>query len=403
MIMGLGWTGKRILVGVTGSIAAYKGASLVSRLVQLGAEVAVILTPAAARLIGPATFRALVAGRVYLDPWEGTGLEHILLTQDLDLFLIAPATANTMAKLATGVADNLLTSAALATQGPLLVAPAMNTRMYRNAVTQKNLKILEERGIGILAPGEGHLACGEAGTGRLAPETQIINEMEYWMTRKDLLGLRFLITAGPTREPLDDVRFLTNYSTGRMGYALAHRAVQRGGEVILVSGPTSLPPPPRATCVPVEGAQQMYQEVLQHYPWAQVVMKAAAVSDYRPAQYQRGKLKKDSGHLNLDLIPNPDILEDLGRRKREDSLLVGFAAEACNLVEEAQKKRERKNLDLIVANDITQEGAGFSSLTNVVTLVSKDKVQGLPCLPKEEVAEAILDQVLLMGQKQGLW
>lgn len=400
--MFLGFEGKRILIGVTGSIAAFKAASLVSRLVQLGAEVHVMMTEAAAVLVGPATFRALTKGRVYLDSWEGTGLEHIHLTQDLDLFLLAPATANTIAKLAAGVADNLLTSAALAVEGPSLIAPAMNSRMYKNAITQKNIQSLQKRGFSILSPGEGHLACGEQGTGRLAELEHILIEGEYLITEKDLQGLSFLITAGPTREAVDDVRFLSNYSTGRMGYALAHRAVQRGGEVLLISGPTHLKPPPRATFKAVEGAQDMYREVFNGYSRAQVVIKAAAVSDYRPAHYWKGKQKKDSLSWNLELTPNPDILLALGKNKRAGSILVGFAAEAEDLIRAARKKREKKNLDLIVANDISQDGAGFASSTNVVTLIGEDGEEQLPCLQKEMVAEIILDRVLQLRKDQGL-
>ncbi|HLI48928.1 MAG TPA: bifunctional phosphopantothenoylcysteine decarboxylase/phosphopantothenate--cysteine ligase CoaBC [Chthonomonas sp.] len=394
--------GKSVLLGVTGSIAAYKAADICSRLGKLGADVHVVLTAAATRFVGPATFRALTRNPVLTDVFEephARRIAHIDLAQSADLVLVAPATADILAHMAHGLADDMLTTCLLAVPAstPLLVAPAMNTVMWQHPATQANLRLLRERGVRIIEPEYGLLACQDVGVGKLAePETIVRCVVDTLFPMRDYADIHVLVTAGPTREPLDPVRFLSNRSSGKMGYAVAERAQRRGAKVTLISGPTNLPVPPGVNVVWVETASEMLDACQSHFPTCDLFVAAAAVSDYAPAQRAAHKLKKSErdGDIVLTLHPTPDILATLARRKGPHQVVVGFAAETENLLEHARYKLETKKLDLIVANDVTQEGAGFETDTNVVTLLWPDgRQEPLPLLPKSEVADRLLAAV----------
>lgn len=394
--------GKSLLLGVTGSIAAYKAADICSRLGKLGADVHVVLTAAATQFVGPATFRALTRNPVLTDVFEephARRIAHIDLAQSADLVLVAPATADILARMAHGFADDMLTTCLLAVpvSTPLLVAPAMNTVMWQHPATQANLRLLQERGVHIIEPEYGLLACQDVGVGKLAePETIVRRVVDTLLPMRDYAGIHVLVTAGPTREPLDPVRFLSNRSSGKMGYAIAERAQRRGAKVTLISGPTSLAVPPGVNVVWVETASEMLDACQSHFQTCDLFIAAAAVSDYAPAQRAAHKLKKSEreGDIVLSLYPTPDILATLARRKSPHQVVVGFAAETENLLEHARHKLEAKRLDLIVANDVTQEGAGFETDTNVVTLLWPDgRQEPLPLLPKSEVADRLLTAV----------
>jgi phosphopantothenoylcysteine decarboxylase/phosphopantothenate--cysteine ligase len=397
--------GKRILLGVTGSIAAYKAVELLRELVQREAEVQVVMTEAATRFVAPLTFETLSRQPVLLDMFTlayGSQIGHIAATARADLFVIAPATANTIAKLAHGLADDFLTNIYLASRCPVLLAPAMDTDMYQHAAVQENLSRLRDRGIHVVGPASGELASGLVGPGRLVEPAEIVEAIEKLLAPGgDLAGEVVLVTAGPTREPLDPVRYLSNRSSGKMGYAIAEAAVRRGARVVLVSGPTSLAPPREAQVVPVETAQEMYDAVLAHLEAATVVIKAAAVADYRPKQVARQKIKKDERVPEVTLESTPDILAEVGKRKGR-RILVGFAAETHDLVANARKKLQRKNLDLMVANDVSQPGAGFDADTNVVKILDAEGgVEELPLQTKRSVADRILDRVVaLLAQRR---
>jgi len=400
------FSGKTIVLGVTGSIAAYKAAELTSRLSQRGAQVHVLLTANAARFVGPLTFRALSGNPVIGDMFEAPGewqVAHVSLADRADLVVVAPATANTIARLAAGLADDMLTSLVLATRAPVLVAPAMNVKMYEHPATQANLQRLGELGYHLLEPETGLLACGYEGKGRLPETTAILACMEGLLTVKaDMAGLRVVVTAGPTREWLDPVRFITNPATGKMGYALAQVAAARGADVTLVSGPTTLPDPPGVVMVRVETAEQMLQATVTAAEQADLVIGAAAPVDWRPQTAAAHKLKKGTGAPQVRLVENPDILGTLGRDKGR-RILVGFAAETENVVGNAREKLAAKRLDLVVANDVTAPGAGFAADTNQVTLVAPGvEPQPLPLLPKHEAAKRILDCALgILQQRRG--
>lgn len=386
--------GKTILLGVTGGIAAYKAAALTSRLVQRGADVHVVLTEAASRFVTPLTFQALSRNAVHtdvLDEKDPHVIAHIDLADRADLVIVAPATANFLAKAACGLANDMLTAVLLATRAPVLIAPSMNVNMYHHPAVQANLARLRTWGWHMVEPGEGYLACGWTGKGRMAEPEAIVAAAEAILSRqRDLAGLRILVTAGATQESLDPVRYLTNRSTGKMGYAIAEEAARRGAEVILVSGPVTLEPPAGVQVVRVTTAQEMYEAVLDAYPRVDVVIKAAAVADYRPRTVHAQKLKKGAETLVLELERTPDILQALGERKAHQ-FLVGFAAETDRVAEYAREKLRRKNLDMVVANDVTQEGAGFGTDTNIVTIFERDgRVTELPKLPKREVAARLL-------------
>jgi phosphopantothenoylcysteine decarboxylase/phosphopantothenate--cysteine ligase len=387
--------GKHILLGVTGSIAAYKAADIASKLTQAGAEVDVVLTEHARRFITEVTFRAITRRPVLTDLFdepEERQIAHIHLAKRADVLLIAPATANILAKLAVGIADDLLSTLALATQAKVVIAPAMNTVMWQHPATQHNVRLLEERGAHFVYPAEGTLACGDVGAGKLADTPVILAAVEQ-VLNPPLRGVRILVTAGPTEEPVDAVRHISNPSSGKMGYAIAAEAVRMGAEVTLVTGPTLLDPPAGAKTIRVRTAQQMLDACLQEYEQVDVVIATAAVSDYRPAEVWQGKRKKGEEEWTIRLVPNPDILRTLGERKGKH-VLVGFAAETQELLANAQAKLREKNLDLIVANDVSQEGAGFRTDTNRVTLLWADgKQEPLPLMTKREVARHLLQRV----------
>lgn len=390
--------GKRVVLGITGGIAAYKAVEILRGLKKRGADVSVVMTANAGRFVGPLTFEAL-SGRPVADSLfsasAGGAIEHLSLARSADLVLIAPATANTIARLAAGMADDLLSTLVLATTAPLLIAPAMNTVMIRHQATAANLAALAARGVHIVEPGTGPLAEEESGYGRLAdPETILKEAADLLLPRRDLAGRRILVTAGPTREVIDPVRFLSNRSSGKMGLAVAARALGRGAAVTLVCGPVSIPAPPGAHVVPVVSAAEMHAAVEEHFEASDVVVMTAAVADFRPVDPRPRKLKKEGkDRFVLELEPNVDILGEIGKKKGR-RVLVGFAAETGDVTEAALRKMAGKNLDLLVANDVTLPGAGFESDTNLVEIFAAGGRRiPVPLLPKEEVAERILDQV----------
>lgn len=388
---------KSIVLGVTGSIAAYKAAEIASLLVKKGHDVHVVMTRAAMEFITPLTLQAISRHPVYTEmfaaprKWE---IEHISLAQQADLVLVAPATANIIGKVAGGIADDLLSTTIMATKAPVVFAPAMNTGMYENPVFQQRMRFLQDFGYIFLEPEEGRLACGASGKGRLPAPERIVSDIENILYRQEeLAGRHVLVTAGPTREPLDAVRYLSNHSSGKMGYALAEEAKKRGARVTLVSGPTRLEPPQGVNLIPVETAEEMLNAVKDIFPAVDVVIKAAAVADFRPSRVASGKIKKGMANLLLELERTPDILEYLGQHKA-NQILVGFAAETEELLANAAEKLTRKNLDLIVANDLTEEGAGFEVDTNVATILYPGGAAvKLPCMTKKELAGMILDRV----------
>jgi len=394
--------GLKIVLGVTGGIAAYKAVELLRRFTELESRVAVIMTRNAQRFVAPLTFQALTPEGVYtevFDAYRPGAMDHIQLAQWADLVVLAPATANSIGKAANGIADDLLSTFLLACPAPKLVCPAMNVRMYENPAVQANLALLKERGGVIQEPASGLLACGDTGKGRLADLEDILEALQDLLSPKDLKGEQVLITSGCTREALDPVRFLTNYSTGKMGFALARVAKRRGAQVTLVSGPTHLMPPKGVTHLPVVNAREMEAAVLEAFPRATTVIKAAAVSDYRPEQQAVQKIKKTSQKMTLSLVPNPDILKQLGRLK-QGQFLVGFAAETDHLLQNAEKKLKEKNLDLMVANPIGISGAGFGSETNQVHfLYPGGRKESLPLMSKEEVAYQLFDRVLQLKRE----
>lgn len=394
----------RIALGVTGGVAAYKAAELVRRLQQEKLDIQVVMTRSAREFITPLTFAALTGQKVITDMFGAessapanveSAIEHIAVAQRIDLLLIAPATADILAKLARGIAEDFLTTLYLATKAPVVVAPAMNVNMWEHPATQENISILRGRGVHVVDPDEGYLACGMTGAGRLAGIEHIAHSVcDVLGLRHDLEAETVVVTAGPTVEDIDPVRFLTNRSSGKMGYALADAAQRRGAHVILVSGPTDLQAPSGVDWVPVRSAEDMRGAVREHFPEATVVIKAAAVADYRPVVLESKKLKRGAGGVTLQLEPTTDILAELGRDKGS-RILVGFAAETDRVVENAREKLARKGADMIVANDVTQQGAGFDTDTNVVTLFLRDGREILlPKLTKFEVANRILDQVI---------
>ncbi|MEG2207985.1 MAG: bifunctional phosphopantothenoylcysteine decarboxylase/phosphopantothenate--cysteine ligase CoaBC [Clostridia bacterium] len=391
--------GKHVVVGVTGGIAAYKACEVVSRLKKLGAEVDVIMTANAAKLVQPLTFETLSARPVALDTFERTeawDVKHISLAKKADLMLIAPATANLMAKLAHGIADDMLTTTLLACKALILLAPAMNTGMWTAEATQENLQILLGRGVHTVGPESGFLACGDTGAGRMSEAAQIVAAAELLLCpKRDLEGLRVLVTAGPTVERIDPVRYLTNDSSGKMGYAIAEAARDRGAEVTLLSGPVHLPAPNDVKMVGCTSTQSLLDAMLERCGEQDLIVQAAAPADYRVERPAQQKLKKRKGEpLTLTLVENPDIAQAVGERKRPGQVLVGFAAETQSVLEHAREKLARKQLDMIVANDVTQEGAGFGVDTNIVTLITPCKELPLEKMNKREVAERILDQAV---------
>lgn len=397
----MNFTGREIVLGVTGGIAAYKSAELVSRLRHLGANVHVIMTRNATEFVAPLTFQTLSANPVVTDTFQAPeywNVEHVALAKRADIFVIAPATANIMAKMAAGIADDMLSTTVLATKAPVLLAPAMNTGMWTAEATRKNAETLAARGIHFVGPDSGMLACGDEGAGRMS-EPEMIVEAIHRILFPDsgFSGLRVLITAGATRERLDPVRFLTNDSSGRMGFALAAAARDRGAEVTVIYGSVSVPVPSGVKGIRIESALELYEAVMKEAPCQDVIIQAAAVSDYRPADRSETKMKKKAGQdLVIRLVENPDIAREVGARKKDGQTLVGFAAETDHVLEHAQQKLKRKNLDMIVANDVTQEGAGFNTDTNIAALITEDEVTQLPLQSKRALADKILDRILIL-------
>lgn len=394
---------QNIVLGVCGGIAAYKSVEIVSRLRKAGCSVHVIMTRSATEFVTPLTFREISGNPVVTDMWEEPktwNVQHIALASRADVFLIAPATANVIGKIANGIADDMLTTTVMATKAPVLLAPAMNTNMYQNPITQQNLTKLSGLGYHIIEPATGLLACGIEGPGRLPEPVDIVDQVTALLhNSQSLKGKRVLITAGGTREAIDPVRYVGNRSSGKMGYALAEAAVKRGADVVLISGPSNLPVPPRVTIKRVETAAQMQQAVFSEFDTVDVVIKAAAVADYRPELPSEQKIKKTGDTLTINLVKNPDILRELGQKKKHQ-LLIGFAAETQDLMLHAQNKLIKKNLDMIVANDVTLPGAGFNIDTNIVKIIYKNgEIEELPQLSKRQVADILMDKISAMLTK----
>ncbi len=393
---------QRVVLGVTGGIAAYKSIELARLFIRNGSEVQVIMTPAAAEFINPLTFQTLTEKPAYVEMYvqkSGDKIRHISLLDRADLFVIAPASANTIAKMASGIADNLLTTTYLAASCPVVVVPSMNTNMFKHPALQENISRLLSHGCLIMEPASGELACGVYGSGRMPEPVDIYAFCRKAMATKDYLAMKALVTAGPTREPLDPVRYLSNPATGRMGYALAEALDQRGAEVTLISGPTYLASLPGVKLIPVVTAGEMHAAVFDNYEDKKLIIKAAAVSDFRPLLAEDHKVKKNNASLNLELAANPDILYELGERKG-DRILVGFAAETEAAVENARDKMLRKNLDLIIVNNLNEEGAGFAVSTNRVSIIDREGgVEELPLIEKEKLAHRILDRVAELLKK----
>ena len=398
--------GKHIVLGVTGSIAAYKIASLASMLVKKQADVTVIMTKNATNFINPITFESLTGNRCLVDTFDRNfefQVEHVSLAKQTDVFLVAPASANVIAKAAHGIADDMLTTTLLACRCPKIFAPAMNTRMYENPIVQDNISTLKDYGMEVVTPASGYLACGDTGEGKM-PEPEVLYEAVLRaLTPKDLAGRKVLVTAGPTQEKLDPVRYISNHSTGKMGYALARMAMLRGAEVTLVSGQSALTPPVFVELVPVKSARDMFDAVTARSDAQDIIIKAAAVADYRPSSVATEKMKKSDDELNIALERTEDILQHLGAHKRQGQLLCGFAMETMDMEENARRKLEKKNLDLIAANNLKVAGAGFGTDTNVVTLITKDGSRQLELMSKEAVAMEILDTLMRFPTQEDGW
>lgn len=392
------FAGKNIIIGVTGSIAAFKVAAWVSTLAQEEANVSVIMTRSATQFVAPLTFSSLsgtITRSEMFDEEQSNTISHIQMATETDCVVIAPATAQTISRLAHGMADDLLTTTVLATKAPVIVCPAMNAKMYSHPATQENIDKLRSFGYRIVEPEHGKMACKDEGKGRLAAWNTVQEVLLQTVTKPDLAGHRVLVTAGPTREVIDAARFISNRSSGKMGYALAKIAYRRGAEVTLISGPTSLKCPHGVECIPVQTTAEMYDQVFQHHRQATIIIKSAAVSDFRPKNQFVSKIKKDRADMNIELAQNPDILFELGRKKtKEGPFLVGFCAETDHIVEEGRRKLERKNLDLVCANDIGSKNSGFEADTNRVILIDRDGETRLPLVSKEQTADLIVDRIV---------
>lgn len=390
--------GKTAVLGVTGSIAAYKIANLASMLVKQGCDVHVIMTENAVHFINPITFETLTGNKCMVETFDRNfqfNVAHISLAKRADVMMVAPASANIIGKMAHGIADDMLSTVALACKKPIIVAPAMNTQMFENPIVQDNIEILKRYGIRVIEPASGRLACGDTGAGKMPDETVL---MEYIMREiaceKDMAGKKILVTAGPTREAVDPVRFISNHSTGKMGYAIAKMAMLRGAEVTLVTGPVSIAPPPFVKVVNVTSAEEMYEAVTGVSEEQDIIIKAAAVADYKPASAASEKLKKTEGGSSIELVRTKDILAYIGEHKKEGQFVCGFSMETQDMIENSRDKLVRKNLDMIAANNLKEEGAGFGTDTNVITLITKDKMTPLPLMSKEEAAMEILTQII---------
>ena len=393
-----------IVLGVTGGIAAYKACELLRLLQKQGMDVFVVMTKNACEFVSPLTFETLSGHPVAADTFkrsETWEVEHIALAKRADLFLIAPATANIIGKMACGIADDMLSTTVMATRAPVMIAPAMNTGMFENASVQHNLKTLRERGVHVVSPATGYLACGDTGAGKLEDVAVIARRAAELLTRKqDLKGLRVMVTAGPTREALDPVRYISNRSSGKMGYAIAQAARDRGAQVTLLSGPVALSAPQGVNFVPFVTTQDLLDRALEHAPGQDILIQAAAPADYRAASVAEQKIKKQGGEdMTIRLVENPDVAATLGRSKKPEQTFVGFAAETNDVLEHAQGKLVKKNLDMIVANDVTKPGAGFDVNTNIVTFVTRSEITELPMMTKDDVADRILDRILEIRAK----
>lgn len=391
--------GKTVVLGVTGSIAAYKIANLASAMVKLHADVNVIMTKNATNFITPITFETLTGNKCLIDTFDRNfqfNVEHVALAKRADIFMVAPASANVIGKIAHGIADDMLTTTIMASKCPKLISPAMNTNMFENPILQDNLKILEKYGYEIINPASGYLACGDAGAGKMPePETLLKYILRTIAREKDMAGKKVLITAGPTQEKIDPVRYITNHSTGKMGYALAENAMRRGAEVTLVTGPTAIEPPMFVNVVPVISAEDMAGEVIARAPEQDIIIKAAAVADYRPVNPSDEKIKKkDDDESVITLERTQDILKYLGGHKRAEQFICGFSMETENMLENSRAKLTKKNVDMIVANNLKVKGAGFGTDTNVVTIITADGCKELDIMSKVEVANAILDEIM---------
>ena len=389
--------GKTIVLGVTGSIAAYKIANLASMLSKLHADIQVIMTQNATNFINPITFETLTGNKCLIDTFDRNfqySVEHVALAKKADVVLVAPASANVIGKMANGIADDMLTTTILACRCKKIVSPAMNTNMYENPIVQDNIEKLKRFGIEVIEPDVGLLACKDVGAGKMPSEEvlldYILREVRF---EKDFEGKKILVTAGPTVESIDPVRFISNHSTGKMGYAIAKVAMQRGAEVTLVTGPVDIEPPRFVNVINIKSAEDMYNAVVENFEKTDIVIKAAAVADYTPVSVADNKMKKKDGDMSIPLKRTKDILKYLGENRRADQFLCGFSMETENMLENSKKKLEKKNVDMIVANNLKVEGAGFGVDTNVVTLITKDDCKELPIMTKEEVAAAILDEI----------
>jgi phosphopantothenoylcysteine decarboxylase/phosphopantothenate--cysteine ligase len=390
--------GKTVVLGVTGSIAAYKMANVASMLVKKHCEVHVIMTQNATNFINPITFEELTKHKCLVDTFDRNfqfNVAHISLAQQADCFLVAPASANVIGKVANGIADDMLTTTIMACDAPKLIAPAMNTHMFQNAIVQDNLKKLEGYGYEIIQPASGRLACGDIGAGKLPSEEVLVDHIERAIAKeKDLAGKKLLVTAGATQEAIDPVRYITNHSTGKMGYAIARAAMLRGAEVTLVTGKTALTPPPFVKVVPVTSAQDMFEAVRDHFSEQDILVKSAAVADYRPANVSDEKIKKKDGDMSIPMERTTDILQYLAGCRRDDQFICGFSMETQNMLENSRNKLEKKKLDMIVANNLKVAGAGFGTDTNVVTFITKEEEKTLDIMTKQEVADELLDFVV---------
>lgn len=396
--------GKTVVLGVTGSIAAYKMADVASMLVKQHAEVHVIMTANACNFINPITFETLTSNKCLVDTFDRDfefDVKHISLAKKADVFVVAPASANIIGKIANGIADDMLSTTIMAAECTKLVAPAMNTRMYHNRIVQDNIAKLKDYGYEFIAPASGHLACGDNGDGKLADVNVIFDSIVKNLAEKDLIGKKFVITAGPTREAIDPVRFISNRSTGKMGYALAKRAALRGADVVLISGPVSIAPPDNVKVVNIESAEDMFNAVVKESEDADVIIKSAAVADYRPVTVSDEKIKKENGGMNeIKLERTKDILAYLGEHKKDGQILCGFSMETQNLMENSVKKLNKKNADMIVANSIKDANAGFGVDTNIITIITKNDAVAYPVMTKDEVADEIINAVVKLKEKK---
>ena len=397
---------KTVLLGVTGSIAAYKIANLASALKKLHADVHVLMTKNATNFINPITFESLTGNKCLVETFDRNfqfQVEHVSIAKKADVVMLAPASANVIGKIAHGIADDMLTTTIMACKCPVYISPAMNTNMYENPIVQDNMKILEKYGYHIITPASGYLACGDTGAGKMPePETLLQYILQEIAFDKDLKGKKILITAGPTQEKIDPVRYITNHSSGKMGYALAKRAAMRGAEVTLVSGQVSIAPPPFVKVVSITSAKDMFDAVTAVSDEQDIIIKAAAVADYRPAVVSDEKMKKKDGDLSIELERTDDILKYLGEHKREGQFLCGFSMETQNMIENSRVKLEKKNLDMIAANNLKVEGAGFKTDTNILTLITKNEEVSLDMMSKEDAAGVILDKIMTIQSQANL-